>query len=186
MNKFQFHISFKFILLLVAIICLSNAGLAQKQGFFSDSVHSAKKATIYSAILPGLGQVYNKKAWKVPIVYAAIGGCLVAAISNDGEYDKSRNELIYRKDYGSSRDQNFFNFSDTELLARADFYRKWRDNMYIFTGVAYILNLIDANVDAHLFNFSVDENLSMNVVPYTYSQEFKRPVAGLSFTFSFR
>ena len=58
--------------------------------------------------------------------------------------------------------------------------------MFIFTGIAYLLNLVDANVDAHLFNFNVDDNLSMNIMLYTYSQEFNQPLAGLSLRFSFK
>jgi hypothetical protein len=58
--------------------------------------------------------------------------------------------------------------------------------MFIFTGIAYMLNIVDANVDAHLFNFNVDDKLSMNIMPYTYSQEFNKPVAGLSLRFNFR
>jgi hypothetical protein len=58
--------------------------------------------------------------------------------------------------------------------------------MFIFTGVAYALNIVDANVDAHLFNFDVSEDLSLNWQPYTYSWEIRKPVAGLSLTLNFK
>ena len=187
MSKASFHTIIKSLLLILIVSSIANNSFSQKKRFLSDSVHSPRKATIYSAILPGLGQFYNEKSWKIPIVYAAIGGCLTAAIINNKDYNSSRNELLYRQSCGGARlNADYKNFEDAQLLELSNYSRKWRDNMFLFTGVAYMLNIIDANVDAHLFNFNVDDNLSMNVMPYTYSQEFNRPVAGLSFRFNFR
>lgn len=153
----------------------------------SDTSHSPKKATIYSAVLPGLGQYYNKKYWKIPLVYAAIGGCLTAALINNNEYKIARDELIFRTNNpGSTLNSRFTNYADDQLLARSDYYRKWRDNMFIFTGLAYVLNIIDANVDAHLFNFNVNEDLALTMKPYTFSSEFQKPIAGMSFTLKFK
>lgn len=187
MNKTSFHSVLKSIFIIFILIGINNSSLGQKNKFLSDSIHSPKKATIYSAILPGLGQYYNEKAWKIPIVYAAIGGCLTAAIINNNDYHSSRNELIYRQGCGGQRlNQDYKNFEDAQLLELSNYSRKWRDNMFIFTGVAYALNIIDANVDANLFHFNVDDNLSMNVMPYSYSQEIRKPVAGVSLRFSFK
>ena len=186
MNKASFHTVIKSVLLIFIVICLTNNSLGQKQGFLSDSIHSPRKATIYSAMLPGLGQAYNKKYWKIPVVYALIGGCLTAAIINNKDYQISRDELLFRKNNSRRLNSDYINFEDFQLLELSNYSRKWRDNMFIFTGIAYMLNLVDANVDAHLFNFNVDDNLSMNIMPYTYSQEFNQPLAGLSLRFSFK
>lgn len=169
------------------ILGISNAGNSQRTFLFStDSVHSPKKATIYSAVLPGLGQAYNKKYWKIPLVYAAIGGCVTAAVINHGNYDLRKQELKYRVEFGSPQSQKFSSFTDGQLLESSNYYRKWRDNMIIFSCVAYALNIIDANVDAHLFNFNVDEDLSLNWSPYLYSPEINKPVSGISLTLRFR
>ena len=153
---------------------------------FNDSVHSPKKATIYSAVLPGLGQAYNRRYWKIPIVYAAIGGCVTAAVINHRSYQVRREELIFRAECGTRKNPDFSSFEDGQLLEFSDYYRKWRDNMIIFSCVAYALNIIDANVDAHLFNFNVDEDLSLNWSPYLYSPDINRLVSGISLTLKFR
>jgi len=149
--------------------------------------HSARKATIYSAILPGLGQYYNKKAWKIPIVYAVIGGCLYTAVRNNQEYVTYYGELIYRKNHiGNKFNDDLKIYSDNNLLELANYHRKWRDNFYIFIGLAHLLNVIDANVDAHFFNFDASENLSLNIKPYTFSAENNSPVLGISLKLSFK
>ncbi|MGB1040099.1 MAG: DUF5683 domain-containing protein [Flavobacteriales bacterium] len=179
--------SFKsFLLLAVSFFVLFN-GVAQDKGIFkSDTTHSPRKATIYSAVLPGLGQAYNKKYWKIPLVYAAIGGCLTAALINNRDFKEARDELIDRNNFGRICNDEFKFYNDSQLLEYSNFSRKWRDNMFIFTGVAYALNIIDANVDAHLFNFNVDKNLSMTVTPFS---DWNRQIggsAGINLRFRFR
>lgn len=150
--------------------------------------HSPKKATILSAILPGAGQVYNKKYWKVPIVYGAIGSCLYLAINNNVEYNKYFGELVYRTNYpGYTLNPELTNFSTANLTEQADYHRKWRDNFFVFTAVAYGLNIIDANVDAHLFNFDVSDDLTLNISPFTdYSLALNAPVGGISLRLSLK
>ena len=152
------------------------------------TAHSPRKATILSAILPGAGQVYNKKYWKVPLVYAAIGGCLYVALDNNKEYKKYFKELAYRSNNpGFTSNSELAIFSDANLSEQADYHRKWRDNFYVFTAVAYGLNIIDANVDANLFNFDVSNDLTLNISPYTdYSLALQAPVGGLSLKFNFK
>ncbi len=166
----------------------SNSVQAQQRiGIFQDSIHSPKKATIYSAILPGLGQAYNKKYWKIPLVYAAIGGCVTAAIINQGEFKSMRDELVFRENNaGLFQNTDFNNFNNTQLLEFSDYHRRWRDNMIIFSLLAYTFNLIDANVDAHLFSFNVDQNLSMAVRPSFDFTSYKQTYSGLSLTISFK
>ena len=128
-NKIQ--MSFKsFLLLAVSFFVLFN-GVAQNKGVFkSDTTHSPRKATIYSAVLPGLGQLYNKKAWKIPIVYAAIGGCLTAAIYNGNRYQRYRTELIYRENNGGAM-INYTNQQTVTVLENSKVFKKWRSNCNI-------------------------------------------------------
>ncbi|MCO6498759.1 MAG: hypothetical protein J5I47_00080 [Vicingus serpentipes] len=134
-----------------------------------DSVkfHSPTKATLMSVALPGLGQVYNKKYWKVPIIYGGIGTSLYFAISNQKNYKK------YRTAYGNRVDGNentvaseeFDNYTDENLKSNMDFYQRNRDLSYIVAGLFYVLNIVDAAVDAHLFTFPKNDNLSFNLQP---------------------
>ena len=81
MNKALLHSVMKSVLLISVVICIANNSFGQKRNFFSDSIHSPRKATIYSAVLPGLGQAYNQKYWKIPVVYAVIGGVFDSSIN---------------------------------------------------------------------------------------------------------
>lgn len=149
--------------------------------------HSPKKAMIYSAILPGAGQVYNKKWWKVPIVYGAIGSCLYLGVNNNSEYVTRFAELSYRiQSGGDSRDPAFANYSDAQLTEEMDYHRKWRDNFFVFTGLAYILNIVDASVDAHFYSFDVSDDLTVSFRPFNQFSFDKKWVSGLSLTISLK
>lgn len=129
--------------------------------------HSPKKATILSAVLPGAGQVYNKKWWKVPIVYGAIGTLAYMGAQNNTAYVARFSELIYRTNHnGTPGNSEFAEYTDAQLNEEINYHRKWRDNFFVFTGLAYVLNIVDANVDAHFYNFDVSDDLSMSVEPY--------------------
>ena len=187
MKIYCLSINFRsFLLIAVSFFVLFNASAQNEDVFVADTTHSPRKATIYSAVLPGWGQAYNKKYWKIPIVYAAIGGCLTAALINNRDFNLARKELIFRKDCGTISNEDFKFYNDSQLLEYSNYSRKWRDNMFIFTGLAYVLNIIDANVDAHLFNFNVDKNLSMTVTPFS---DWNRQIggsAGINLRFRFR
>jgi hypothetical protein len=138
--------------------------------------HSPRKAVIMSAVLPGLGQVYNQKYWKVPIIYAALGTLTYFIIDYNKKYNTYVNAyddyLAYQKgDKTRTSFQNIRrleNFDDkTYFLKRyKDFYRRWRDlDVLILTGV-YVLNIIDANIDAHFFYFEIGDDITLNVNPY--------------------
>lgn len=132
-----------------------------------DSVymHSPKKATIMSAALPGLGQIYNRKYWKVPIIY---GGFAVAGyfLNDNLKNIEKYKELFIAETDGDPTTINTSNFTTADLTRIIDQYKQWRDLSYISFVVIYALNIIDANVDAHLFYFDVSEDISLNVVPY--------------------
>ena len=118
------------------------------------------KAAFYSAVFPGLGQVYNRKAWKVPIVFSAIGISGYAYDFNKKKYFSYRN--AYKRRLAGFSDDEFQGLilNNERLLDGQDFYRKNKDLSMVFLVGFYFLNILDANIDAHLLDFNVDENLS--------------------------
>lgn len=127
------------------------------------SGHSPLKAAYYSALLPGLGQAYNRKWWKVPIVYAALGTSVGFVIFNQQRYRDTRIAYITRTDNAptDSYETAFTaQFSDENLITLQQFYRRNRDLSYIITAGLYLLNVVDAIVDGHLYNFNVSDDLS--------------------------
>ncbi|WP_320054163.1 DUF5683 domain-containing protein [uncultured Acetobacteroides sp.] len=135
--------------------------------------HSPQKATILSAVFPGLGQVYNKKYWKVPILYGGFAA-LGYAISFQGkEYQR------YKLAYNLVTDKNPETIDEfegkrsaDELKSARDYYRRNRDYAILGTVLLYALNIIDANVDATLYDYEVDDNLSLRVVPTILNENY--------------
>jgi len=124
---------------------------------------SPKKAAIYSAVIPGAGQIYTKKYWKVPIIY---GGLVTSAYfinDNNNQYNEYRDAALLS--YETGEDQLGYTYS--ELIILKDHYKRNREISYFsFVGV-YILNIIDASVNAHLFHFDVSDDISLNIRPYS-------------------
>ncbi len=128
--------------------------------------HSPTKATLFSTALPGLGQVYNKKYWKVPIVYAGIGTSLYFAFSNNKSFKKFKTAYGERVDGDENTVDEFVGrLSDDGIKANMEFHQRNRDLSYIVAGLFYVLNIVDAAVDAHLFDFPKNDNLSFNLQP---------------------
>lgn len=120
-----------------------------------------KRALIYSMVLPGAGQVYNGRLWKVPIVYAGLGTGVFFIKYNRDLYVKYRDgyELMVNKEITS-----FEGITRKEGVKQArDFYRKYMETSYFITGALYLLNGVEAYVDAHLKGFKVDEDLSLHL-----------------------
>lgn len=129
------------------------------------------KAAFYSAVLPGLGQVYNKKYWKVPIVIGAITTGILVYDFNNKEYNRFRD--AFKRRLAGFTDDEFFgtdangnplatpSISNDALIRAQRQFRRNRDIATLVTVGIYVLNIIDANVDAHLLQFNVDENLAM-------------------------
>ena len=140
------------------------------------------KAAFYSAILPGLGQAYNKKYWKIPIVYGAIGTSLYFYIDNNKKYHQYRD--AYKRRLEGYSDDNFTFLDNTRLIAGQKFYQRNRDLSALVTLAFYALNIIDANVDAALLQFNVDENLSIRPIIYPNDVTYKTNV-GLTFNYNF-
>ncbi len=112
------------------------------------------KAVMYSAILPGLGQFYNKSYWKIPII-GVIGGYFVYEIvKNNNSY------LDYKISYANSQSP-ISPGGDPRLKLLRDFYRDQRDQFYLYAAMVYLINIVDAYVDAHLFDFDVSDKIQI-------------------------
>jgi len=140
------------------------------------------KAAFYSAILPGLGQAYNKKYWKIPLVYGAIGTSLYFYIDNNKKYHDYRD--AYKRRLEGYNDDDYKFLDDSRLIAGQKFYQRNRDLSALFIVGFYVLNIIDANVDAALIQFNVNERLSMRPEIYPADVTFK-PNVGLTFNYRF-
>jgi hypothetical protein len=140
----------------------------KKDSLPQPKVHSPKTAVIMSACLPGLGQVYNKKYWKVPIIYVGLGALAYGFIWNEDSVLRYHRILIYRYDSDPNTIDPYPNVSDDDIVTQKNYYRKYRD-MCVIGGLAlYTLQIIDAAVDAHLWKFDekIGDDLSMNFQPY--------------------
>ncbi|MFV8322487.1 DUF5683 domain-containing protein [Flavobacterium sp. LB3P21] len=140
------------------------------------------KAAFFSAILPGLGQAYNKKYWKIPLVYGALGTSVYFYIDNNRKYHQYRDAYKSRLEGYTTDDLAFLD--NNRLIAGQKFYQRNRDLSALVTLAFYALNIIDANVDAALIQFNVDENLSVRPVIYPNDVTFKTNL-GLTFNYNF-
>ncbi|MFM9055421.1 MAG: DUF5683 domain-containing protein [Bacteroidota bacterium] len=131
-----------------------------------DTTHSVRKATVLSAIIPGAGQVYNRKAWKVPIIYAGFAGLGYLFRQNQKNYIEYEDALLARYDNDPSTTDPYVDiYTDDNLRTLSDFYRRNRDLSFMGITLLYVLNIIDAHVDAHLFRFNMDDNLAIVCSP---------------------
>lgn len=146
------------------------------------------RAAFYSAILPGLGQAYNGKYWKIPLVYAGLGVGIYFYLDNDKEYDRYRS--IYKRRLAGFTDDEFTRADGTQritndgLIRAQRFFQRNKELSLLITVGIYALNIIDANVTAHLQQFNVNEDLSfrpaVNFDRYTGKTDY-----GLSLNYSF-
>ena len=151
------------------------------------------KAAFYSAIFPGLGQIYNKRYWKAPIVWGAIGVGVYNYSINNTDYNRFR-DAFKRRRAGFSDDE-FFDInndntgpdvSDTALQDAQENLQRNRDLWLVITIGFYALNIIDANVDAHLKQYNVSEKLAYSFKPYMDLNEVTGdPNFGMALVFKF-
>ncbi|MFD2891615.1 DUF5683 domain-containing protein [Flavobacterium chuncheonense] len=143
------------------------------------------KAAFYSAIIPGLGQAYNKKYWKIPLVYAGLGVSIYSYTFNQKKYHEFRDEYKKRLDGTYNPNDPIYGTLDNDRLIRGQkFHQRNRDLSALFIVGIYILNIVDANVDAHLMQFNVNDNLSLR--PELNQNEIdNRFNTGLRLTFNF-
>ena len=120
------------------------------------------KAALYSAVLPGLGQIYNRKYWKAPIVWGLIGTGVGITIWYQNKYDEFRGAYIAEL---NNEPNKYHGVYTTEVLARAqDFQKRNRDYAIALTILAYAVNILDATVDAHLFEVRKDKDLQIQPI----------------------
>jgi len=158
------------------IICLLYCFNIHSQELINQ-IKSPKKAAILSASLPGLGQVYNKKYWKVPIIYAGLLTSLYYINDNNKKYNDYKSAYLNRLDNNTSNDTEYLEYSSMDLLTLKDFYRRNREISILCLFGSYIINILDASVDAHLFDYDISEDISLNISPISSDQ-----INGISIT----
>jgi hypothetical protein len=147
----------------------------------------ANKAALYAAILPGLGQIYNKRYWKLPILYGGIATMGYWIDYNNKKYQQMRNAFLEKRSLPEElwTDPIAINVSSDNLQNQIDYYRRNRDLLMILMAGLYFLQIVDAHVDAHLMEFDISEDISFRIQPgmmpdsYTASMNY-----GLKFIIS--
>lgn len=142
-----------------------------------------RTATILSAILPGAGQIYNEKTWKVPIIYGGFATNLYFIDFNGRRYRLFREELRAFDQQGQS--EVFPNLNRDALVRNVDTWRRYRDLNYIVFAAIHVLNIVDAQVDAHLSGFDVSDDISMKFEPSYENLLAGGRVIGLSLKLNF-
>lgn len=168
---------------------------------------SPKKASIYAALFPGLGQVYNHKYWKLPIVYGGYAGLIYVLGWNNNNYKdyfqgyriiaqyssaaslkteerKFLDNLIKNPSVSLDNDATF-KYIATQLKSGKDYYRRNRDLTIIGIAALHVLSIIDASVDANLFDFDISDDLSMRVEPMPINLGSQNYVMGLNVVINF-
>lgn len=186
MNKIIFIVLFFFTIGTATVFAQTktDALLVAKDSLKSNDIDplTPAKAAFFSAVLPGLGQAYNKKYWKIPLVYGALGTSMYFYISNNKNYHKYRDAYKSRLEGYVTDDLALLD--NNRLIAGQKYYQRNRDLSALVTLAFYVLNIIDANVDAALIQFNVDENLSIRPVIYPNDVTLKTNV-GLTFNYNF-
>jgi len=136
------------------------------------------KAAFYSAIFPGGGQIYNKKYWKLPLVYGAMGASIYYYSWNNKKYHEYR-DAYKVKIAGGTPKGLLADLDEQRLISGQKFHQKNRDLSALLTALFYVTQIVEANVNAHLMQFNVNENLSLrpniqqNDIDYKYNMALK-------------
>ncbi|MEZ4803388.1 MAG: DUF5683 domain-containing protein [Gelidibacter sp.] len=147
------------------------------------NILAPSRAAFYSAILPGLGQAYNKKYWKIPIAVGGIAAGIYFYKRNDKQYDRYRD--AYKRRLAGYTDDEFYPRVTDDGLRRAQKTLKQNKELsLLITFGIYALNIIDANVDAHLLQYNVDENLALQP-HFQYNEKENVTDLGLTLNFKF-
>lgn len=153
--------------------------------FQSQSTLDPDKAALYAAVLPGLGQMYNKQYWKLPILY---GGAIVIGHFikyNNDFYNAFRNAYIAETDGDDGTFNPFPQFSEEALQRNAERFKRNRDFMIIMGVVYYLVQIVDAHVSAHLIEFNINDDLALQPTYYPREEYFAQNV-GMSLVFKLR
>jgi hypothetical protein len=149
--------------------------------------YSPRKALLYAAILPGLGQIYNKKYWKLPLVYGAFAYMGYWTGEYQKGYKKYKVQLFYNIEHklGESGINPESQFTTSYLRTVVDRFRRERDFMIILMGAMYVLQIVDAHVDAHLKEFDLNPNLQVKLQPMVEQDPIMGRQTGISLLVKF-
>ncbi len=166
--------------------------------YSTNDVSDVKKATTLSMICPGAGQIYNKSYWRVPIVIGAFASTVYVYDWNNRGYQRFQTAYTLRNDYDNnpdnypdgSIDEFGGTYSASLLKSYRDSYRRNRDMAIIFTAAVYLMQVLDAHVDAHLKDFDISDDLTLNIEPavnYSTTPLYSSytPSYGLNLNFKF-
>ena len=142
-----------------------------------------RKASLYSAILPGLGQAYNKNYWKIPIIYGGFFALGYAVNYYDDRYKTFRKDLFTLLEEGGNTTP--LGLSEDQVRSLIDKSRRERDFYMIMTGVLYLLQVAEAHIDAHLKEFKLNPDLKVSIEPMFERPQFANYNAGISLKFKF-
>lgn len=145
--------------------------------------YDPRKALLYAAILPGMGQIYNKKYWKLPLVYGGFIGFGYGIHFYQEGYTKYKTELFDILESGESESAS--GYTEDQLRTIVDRYRRERDFMIILMAGMYLLQIVDAHVDAHLKEFDLNPNLHVRLQPTWETDILTGRSAGFSLKFRF-
>lgn len=149
--------------------------------------HNPRVATFRSAVLPGWGQAYNKKYWKIPVIYGVLGTTAAVFFYNLNTYKILKEAVILRSDTDrlndSLVDPRFINFSTESIRSNRNSFRQNIDYSVLFFLIFWGINVVDATVDAHLKSFDVSDNISFRIKPGYNSNA---NTAGISFVFAYK
>jgi len=168
---------------------------------------SPKKASIYAALFPGLGQIYNRKYWKLPIVYGGYAGLIYVLGWNNNNYkdffqgyriiSQYNNTVTMKPEERKFLDNliknpsisldnpSTFKYISTQLKSGKDYYRRNRDLTIIGIAALHVLSIIDASVDANLFDFDISDDLSMRIEPIPVYLGDQNMVMGFNLAINF-
>ena len=166
----------KLIVVLVILLLFQQNSWGQDSAYIkqADTIphHIPRLATKYSAIMPGLGQIYNKQYWKLPIVYGALAIPVATYIYNDDLYNKTK--FAYTAKFKAQNGDNadlekidptLKNLSLGSLQSYRNSFRKDRDYSVLWFILGWGLNVVDATVSGHLKEFDVNSNLAISIKP---------------------
>lgn len=147
--------------------------------------YQPRKALLYSAVVPGMGQIYNKKYWKLPIVYGSFIIITSYAVAYNNLYVKYKNELFTYLENPGSSGTTASGFTEEQCRTLIDNYRRERDFFLILDGFMYLLQLVDAHVDAHLREFDLNPGLKVSLSPSLQQNNMMGSTSGLTITIKF-
>ena len=160
-------------------VVITGADTANTKKAKTEKVHNPKIAIALSAVLPGAGQIYNHKAWKLPIIYVGLGAAAYFV------YDFNKMTNLYKYEYRHRKngetdllDPDLASLSDETVLSEKNYYRRFMEISIADLAIVYMLNIVDAAVDAHLYYFDISDNLALSVQPF--ARNYALPYAGIN------